>query len=66
MRMIGAKCNHLQMVDAGTKVGFPNAKVEELVEINETILLTGSDQIDDMIERGIEDSIPLFINRSWR
>jgi len=35
----GARCNHLQMVDMGTPVGFPNAKMEELIEINETVMI---------------------------
>lgn len=35
----GARCNHLQMVDVGTPVGFPNAKMERLIEINETVMI---------------------------
>lgn len=35
----GARCNHLQIVDMGTPVGFPNAKMEELIEINETVMI---------------------------
>ena len=35
----GAKCNHLQIVDVGTPVGFPNAKMEKIVEINETVMI---------------------------
>jgi hypothetical protein len=34
----GARCNHLQIVDVGTPVGFPNAKMEKLIEIQETIM----------------------------
>lgn len=34
----GAKCNHLQILDMGTRVGFPNAKMEKLIEINETVM----------------------------
>ncbi len=34
----GAQCNHLQIVDMGTSVGFPNAKMEKLIEINETVM----------------------------
>lgn len=37
--MSGARCNHLQILDVGTKVGFPNAKMEELVEIQETVMI---------------------------
>lgn len=72
LRMIGAKCNHLQMVDVGTKVGFPSAKMLELVEINETVakmveinetvMMTGPDPIDEMIEREIENSVPFYTN----
>jgi len=35
----GARCNHLQMLDLGTTVGFPNAKMEKLIEINETVMI---------------------------
>jgi len=35
----GARVNHLQIIDEGTPVGFPNAKMEKLIEINETVLL---------------------------
>jgi len=35
----GAKCNHLQIVEMGTPVGFPNAKMEKLIEINETVMV---------------------------
>ena len=35
----GAKCNHLQIVEIGTPVGFPNAKMEKLIEINETVMV---------------------------
>jgi len=35
----GAKCNHLQLVDVGTPVGFPNAQMEKLIEIQETIMM---------------------------
>jgi hypothetical protein len=35
----GARCNHLQIVDVGTPVGFPDAKMEKLVEIQETIMM---------------------------
>lgn len=35
----GAKCNHLQIVDIGTPVGFPDAKMEKLVEIQETVMI---------------------------
>lgn len=35
----GARCNHLQMVDVGTPVGFPSAKMEKLIEINETVMI---------------------------
>jgi len=37
----GAKCNHLQILDAGTPVGFPSAKMEKLIEINETVMVCG-------------------------
>ena len=59
-RMIGAVCNHLQIVDSGTKVGFPNAKVERLIEINETVLLVDYDPIDSLIEEAITNVIPLI------
>ena len=35
----GARCNHLQVVEMGTPVGFPNAKMERLIEINETVMV---------------------------
>lgn len=35
----GARCNHLQIVDASVPVGFPNAKMEKLIEINETVMV---------------------------
>lgn len=34
----GARCNHLQIVDLSTSVGFPNAKMDKLIEINETVM----------------------------
>jgi len=34
----GARCNHLQILDLGTAVGFPDAKMEKLIEINETVM----------------------------
>jgi hypothetical protein len=37
--LLGAICNHLQIVDANVPVGFPNAKVERLIGINETVLV---------------------------
>jgi hypothetical protein len=35
----GAKCNHLQILDLNTPVGFPNAQMEKLIEINETVMI---------------------------
>lgn len=35
----GVKCNHLQILDKGTPIGFPNAKMEKLIEINETVMI---------------------------
>jgi len=35
----GARCNHLQIVDADTPVGFPSAQMEKVIEINETIMV---------------------------
>lgn len=35
----GAKCNHLQILDMGTPIGFPSAKMEKLIEINETVMM---------------------------
>jgi len=35
----GARCNHLQLVDKGTPVGFPSAKMEKLIEIQETVMI---------------------------
>lgn len=35
----GTRCNHLQILDMGTPVGFPNAKMEKLIEINETVMV---------------------------
>lgn len=56
-RMVNALCNHLQIVDVGTKVGFPNAKVERVIEINETVLFVEVDPIDSSIESAIESAI---------
>jgi LEA14-like dessication related protein len=39
----GARCNHLQIVDANVPVGFPNAKMERLIEINETVMMCEGD-----------------------
>lgn len=64
-RMVNAVCNHLQIVDIGTKVGFPNARIERLVAINETVLLVDFDPVDASIESAIENaiikSIPLLV-----
>jgi len=35
----GARCNHLQILDMGTPVGFKNAKMDKLIEINETVMV---------------------------
>jgi len=35
----GAICNHLQIVDIDTPVGFPDAKMEKLIEIQETVMV---------------------------
>jgi|GEM_PF-4651763 len=35
----GAMVNHLQILDLGTPVGFPDAKIEKLIEINETVMI---------------------------
>ena len=32
----GAKCNHLQIIDGSTPVGFPSAKLEKILNVNET------------------------------
>ena len=34
----GARCNHLQILDTGVAVGFPSAKMDKLIEINETVM----------------------------
>lgn len=34
----GARCNHLQIVDKGVPVGFPSAKMEKLIEVQETVM----------------------------
>jgi len=66
-RMIGAICSHLQMVDIGTKVGFPNAKINTLVEINETVMILNYDKdpVDNAIETGIENAIGLIFARRY-
>jgi hypothetical protein len=43
----GAMCNHLQMVDANVPVGFPNAKVERLIKIDETVMICEGDECGD-------------------
>jgi len=54
-RMIGAVCDHLAMVPLGTKVGFPSAKIEKVLEINETVMFISEDEdyIDELIVEGI-------------
>ena len=37
--MYGARCNHLQIINPDTKVGFPKATVERLLSINETVMM---------------------------
>lgn len=37
--LTGARCNHLQIIDMGTPVGFPDAKMEKLIEIQETVMI---------------------------
>ncbi len=59
-RMVGAVCNHLQILDAGTNVGFPDAKMEKVIEINETVPFKSSFYIIDdydPIETLINDEI---------
>jgi len=41
----GAKCNHLQIVDLDTPVGFPNAELEKVLEINETVMIIGKGEV---------------------
>lgn len=41
--LYGARCNHLQIVPLGTPIGFPNAKTEKIIEINETIMFCGDE-----------------------
>lgn len=41
----GARCNHLQIVPFGTPVGFPSAKLEKVLEINETVMLLQGDDV---------------------
>ena len=43
-KYINAICTHLQIVDVGTKVGFPTAKMEKLIEIQETVLTCSCDE----------------------
>lgn len=42
-KLYNALCTHLQMVPSGTKVGFPNAKLEKIVEIQETVMVCEDD-----------------------
>jgi len=42
-KLFDAVCTHLQMVPSGTSVGFPNAKLEEIVEIQETVMVCEGD-----------------------
>lgn len=44
----GAMCNHLQIVDANVPVGFPNAKVERLIGINETVMICEGEGCGDV------------------
>lgn len=42
-KLYDAICTHLQMVPSGTSVGFPNAKLEEIIEIQETVMVCEGD-----------------------
>lgn len=53
----GARCNHLQIVDSDTPVGFPNAKQEKLIEINETVMICEGGVCDTFCAPIIEESI---------
>lgn len=47
----GARCNHLQIVDKGTPVGFPEAKLEKLIEVQETVMMCRSDSEDEWLPK---------------
>jgi hypothetical protein len=59
VRMVKAVCNHLQMVDNNVIVGFPNAKLDRVVEINESVMFFDPDEMisEDVAERTIESGI---------
>lgn len=67
-RMINAICNHLTIVPINAKVGFPNAKMEKLVEINETVMFIdeNDDPVDVFIENAITSGIGLGVARRRR
>jgi hypothetical protein len=48
--MLGAVVNSLQMVPFGTNVGFPNAQMEKLVSLQETVLFTETRDFRSSIE----------------
>lgn len=56
----GAKCNHLQIVDSNVSVGFPNAELEKVLEINETVMLFGNEELKTIkVEEYIEEDVEL-------
>lgn len=55
----GARCNHLQIVDLNVKVGFPNAELEKVLEINETVMLFGNEELKIKYEPEEEEDIEL-------
>jgi len=42
-KLFNSVCTHLQMVPSGTPVGFPSAKLEEIIEIQETVVVCEGD-----------------------
>lgn len=51
----GVTCNHLQIFNFGEAIaGFPNAKMEKLIEINETVMFFPRSRTIEIIGSGIK------------
>ena len=47
----GINPNHIQMVDVGTPIGFKNAKLDKVLEVNETVLFCKSGKCEVVREK---------------
>lgn len=51
----GINPNHIQMVDVGTPIGFKDAKLDKVLEINETVFFCSSGKVKVVKEKPEED-----------